>query len=459
MVFGLLFTLIMLSMVVMAYSVFNSRIGFVAVPFFCAGILLLWFTPQALLVINDVFLPNRGILIMFSMALASLICAIWGWSSARSSYRTAYPATAGNIKTPLYLTFERIPDMRLYAIAGALTVFAALVQIAILRQPPETLLSRQPTGLITILKMFSTVNPMALFLSLSLFLYRRNLLTLGLVILAFSNFIVPILVSFKRNEIVELGAVVVFALWSMKRFSVPRASLPFIAILSVLILFGAGAVRKASGFSQTTSGEVQAELVSVEAISEISWADVITEQLGSKSTEVGNGIYMMDYAVSYEVPTFGARFWNQFITRWVPGQFVGADLKQSLLLDVAGVTDALDLAGLSHATGTTSTGFTEIFLDFSYFAAFLFFIMAFHTRRCYDKGLAGDLACAAVYPSLAILCVVSFTHGGYSYFLTLPLVFGVQFGIQMITNQRKPARLKKADRAAAVPPMTYSGYY
>lgn len=439
MTFAILCLLTLFTIGMSLKELITDRVGYLNVPFLAATIVMVWYLPQGFIVLSNKFVPEAGQLIIASMALLSLAAVIFGWKLGARKYYVAVPATANTRKstTPLSYAVSKISSKRLYLVCVIFVFTAASVQFLISRQPPEALLARQPTGLIVILRTLSIVNPVALFLSFMLLLQKRNIFTIVLFFVVLTTFVGPILIKFKRNEMMELGVVVLFCLWSMRRFSVPRIAIPVFAVVGVFILFGASAVRQQTGYKLNTSGQLETEIVTIDTIKNIDWGDVLTDGAGGKAYEVTNGAYAVDYATKNELPTFGARFWNNFIFQWVPGQIVGYDLKNSLLLEINSSASALDDYGATWLEGTTFTGFTEIYLDFSYPSVFVFFLMAFFTRRNYDRGLCGDLGSAAVYGPMAILVMVSFTHGGYYFFLAMPLVLAMQFGIRLIVNQEK----------------------
>lgn len=457
MTFAFVCLLLVLIITMIARQLLVSRIGYLTVPLLAALILLVWYVPQALIVSSENIVPEAGQSIIAVMALLCLAAVFAGWHFGARSYlvKTPVGAVKASQSTPLSYAVSKIPAHRLYLLTIGFVMVAAIVQFLISRQPPEALTARQPTGLIVILRTLSIVNPVALFLSFMLLLQKRNVVTVGLVLLALATFVGPILIKFKRNEMMEFAVVILFCLWAMRRFSIPRAAVPVFAILGVFVLFGASEIRKQTGYVVNDSGQLEREIVTLDTISNVDWGKVIEEGAASKAYEVTNGAYAVEYATRNELPTLGARFWNQFIFRWVPGQIVGYELKQSLLFKLEGADIALQDSGLTWQQGTTSTGFTEIYLDFSFPSALFFFFMAFITRRNFDRGLCGDLASAAVYAPMAILVMVSFTHGGYYFYLAMPLILGMQFGIRLLAQQE---RLIPVPKNSAIELLPYPGH-
>lgn len=434
---------VVIAVICLSYNLLKRRVGYITVPFLGSAIILAWFLPQALIVVNKEFLPAGGVTTMMGMAFGSVLCIVIGWHHAHRRYRPAYSPRPRVRTTHLMTSIKKIPYNDLVSVTGLFAVTASAIQIAILSQPSEALLARQPTGIITILKMLTALNPVALSLSLGLVFFRRNAVTLALLGLALANFVVPILVSFKRNEIVEMCLVMAFALWAYKGLSIPRLALPFLAVLGLVGLTGAGAVRGMSGFELSRTGEIAVDYVSLDDLKSINLTDTLTEGLSSRADEIVNGIYALDYANRNEIPTLGMRFWNQFVTRWIPGQLIGKERKEEMLFALSDVRVALAASGAQWQVGTTSTGFTEVYLDFSFLGAFAFYLMAYHARKIFDQGISGDLSAAAIYPSLAVLCMVSITHGGYSYFLTLPLLLGSRLVVRYITGGASPSPIRR----------------
>lgn len=420
----------------------TRKIGYATVPFLSGAILLVWFAPQAAIALGAPFLPQAGLRVLLLLAVLSFAGLLAGWSLGRKGRFQPMASRSGS--TPLREMIGRVGRARYQVVAGGFVAVALLIQALIQMQPEEVLLASQPTGLITILQFLSSINPVALFLALSNWLYRRSAVSSALLAFAALAYAAPVLLSFKRNEIIELAVTVAFCLWAMRRIAVPKFALPVMVVVGLAVMFGAAEIRHRAGYAVSADGSLERRAVSVHDIQEIDWPDVIQSAMSEEAYEVSNAIYVLEYLSTYRNLGFGTSFWNEFVRKWVPGQFVGADFKESLYFERLSIAVPLEMWGADYKRGTTATGFVEVYQDFDLAAALLFVLMGYIARRAYQRGLAGDVASAPVYPSMAILCVVSLTHGGYTFFLTLPVLLACQFAIRHGCRMGRHERVRRS---------------
>ena len=74
--------------------------------------------------------------------------------------------------------------------------------------------------------------------------------------------------------------------------------------------------------------------------------------------------------------SFGSGLYNLVINAYVPGQIVGFEFKRNLLIGTSSSQLALDEGGFEAITGTTPTGFADVYRDFWFFGAGVFFLTA-----------------------------------------------------------------------------------
>lgn len=419
-------------------GIISSRVGYVTMPFLVAVILLIWFLPQASMVIGNVSaVPEFGQIILLLLAILSFGAVILGWKSANAPIQGPIGRMRQRRSQPLAVALAQMNEGRLRLLVTVFVGFALIVQVLIQLQPSEALLARQPTGLITILRFFSTVNPIALFLSFAYYLSRRSLVSLLLFVLGLSVYAPTILLSFKRAEIIELGVSLAFCLWAMRRYAIPRIVLPGILFSGLVVLFGVSEFRSRIGYTLTSSGTIERQLPSISEVAQIDWLEVITVNFGSNAYEYVNGVYFIQDLWTSGYIGLGRGLWNAMVKLWVPGQLIGADLKQSMYFDVPILDSALERFGLYWQTGTTSTGFPEIYSDWNIVGFVLFFFIGRRVGRAFRGGMEGDLAHACTYPPMATMLILSITHGGYIFFQILPLILAFYFAIRLMTSRRK----------------------
>lgn len=422
MIYFLSFMLSAFCIIIIVKMLFSYRAGYLSLPFWIALTLLFWFLPQTAAA-SDLIVARFGLLSLIFLATASLVVM-----TVVYSHRGAY--IAFNIPSRVFRQcVERIPLRGLIAAAMVLTAIAALNAAAIETRPAAELTARQPTGVITILRFISNVNPIALFLALLVFLRVRTPITLALIAVILLVYAPELLLRFKRSQIIEGGLVVLTALWLMRGFSLPRFSLPIIVAVGFVVIFGVTEFRKLSGYELNNQGQVVRVLPSMAELSKIDWVERISAKYDTSSQEVINGSCVISYTDQIGHLGLGRTLWNKFVQLWVPGQILGVELKRSLYASGVSTREALRACGHIWQVGTTSTGFTEAYADFNYFSTGLYFIIAFWCKQIWCNAIRGSVSDAAIYAPAIISAVVSVTHGAYAFFMLMPLFYMVKFVI------------------------------
>ena len=437
--------IVAVALTIMVRGLILSRVAYLTVPFLVSAIILVWLVPQALSAANMVGqLPAGGVLVLHLMALGTLGAVAIGWRLAPWGPPSVPPQRG---ETPLAAMLRAAHEERLVLVVGAFVAFALLVQAAIQMLPPAQLLARQPSGLVTILRFLQTVNPVAFVLAFSYVLVRRNVFSVMLFVLSLLTFAAPVLLNFKRNEIVELGIAGAFTLWAVRGFALPRVVLPLLAVCGLVVLFGVSEFRARSGYVLNEAGQVERRLPPLSELLEIDWPDVIATKFSQQSQEYNNAVHYIAHIDRSGDFGLGRRFWNQVIKDWLPGQFVGTELKASFFFNTVTLSDALGAFSVSWMVGTTATGFSDVYFDFSLLGVLVFLVNAWIAGLAYRKGLRGHLDMAAIYPSLAAANVVAVTHGGYTLLILLPLLLGARYAIRW--SLAPPRRMRR--RATPAP--------
>ena len=88
--------------------------------------------------------------------------------------------------------------------------------------------------------------------------------------------------------------------------------------------------------------------------------------------------------------TYGLHFWNQLVFGFVPAQFVGDAVKESLQFNLY---DDSTLTHFQKSNGTCESGIAEAFMAFGYFGCALFFLMGASFRWLWDQSVRGNILC------------------------------------------------------------------
>jgi hypothetical protein len=104
--------------------------------------------------------------------------------------------------------------------------------------------------------------------------------------------------------------------------------------------------------------------------------------------------------------TYGLHFWNKLVFGFVPAQYVGKGVKDSLMIPL---TDDTQYTQFQKDTGTCETGIAEAFMAFGYFGCGLFFVMGAFMRWLWEGAIRNSI----LHQFLLMLCtlgaIMSFT--------------------------------------------------
>ncbi len=425
-------------------SIAASPVGYLRVPFLTGAILLAWFVPQAVATArSELPVPAEGMVTLNLVALFSYLGMIGGWAIERPRGRGA----RAPLPPALHNALSRADEGRLLLTVAAFVLFALGVQILIQLQPTAALTARQPSGPITILRLLASLNPVAFVLAFSYLLLRVHVVSLALFLLSLLTFAAPVLLHFKRSEIVELGLAGAYCLWAMRRVALPRIALPGLVVAGLVVLFGVSEIRSRAGYVSGGDGGLTRQLPSVTELASVDWPAVVTAKLGTMTDEYRNGAYFLASIQEEDTLGLGRMLWNKTVRSWVPAQLVGDGAKRALLTDLPTFEDALDAEGAVWKTGTTVTGFPDTFLDWDVLSLLVFALSGWIAAHAYHRGLAGDLSQAAIYPSLAALCVSAFTHSGYALLMAMPLLVAakavIRIGLGPYAARPSPRRRRR----------------
>jgi len=110
---------------------------------------------------------------------------------------------------------------------------------------------------------------------------------------------------------------------------------------------------------------------------------------------------------------YGLGFYNMLVKEWVPSILVGRDFKNALFIegpDFEKHTKRYYSWAPRH--GWIPLGTTDVFLEFWYFGAFLFFLIGWGFRILWDRSYSGgDLGYAVFYITLIPEAMLTILHG------------------------------------------------
>jgi hypothetical protein len=115
---------------------------------------------------------------------------------------------------------------------------------------------------------------------------------------------------------------------------------------------------------------------------------------------------------------FGTGYWNYLVFSYVPGQLVGFDFKRSLMFDLP--DNSVEAYGYNRHIGTTFTGFSDSFISFWLFGAFVFAGIAALLQFWWIRAEAGNLRYQLCYCLSLAPAMEAVSHGTQWFWVYLP---------------------------------------
>jgi hypothetical protein len=122
--------------------------------------------------------------------------------------------------------------------------------------------------------------------------------------------------------------------------------------------------------------------------------------------ELRNGAAIIEATRQTGNYQLGKGYWNHLVFRFVPGQLVGMDLKQSLMFGVWDIgKSGGSESGVQFSRGSTITGMGDTFLQFGWFGCLFFAFMGMLFKGMWQASLAPNALFAR------LMYVMTFTSG------------------------------------------------
>lgn len=386
-------------------------------PFFMGGIFIAFIAPQAIsLVENQDTLPPAA---LQSVLLMSCLCAAMAWIGYQLK-----PSQRFIRKFDFDLDETRVLH------AGIVFVLIGyLCEFLISRMPVEVTSTGAWTGIITIYVFFgSLVYPGFTMILMHTARYPR----LSNFLLALFAGLLPlriIILGGRRQPAATLLVTVGLVLFFQRRVFPPRwlaAATIFFTLVAIPMTGAYRNIAKSGEWGQL------AELQPIENMQTyIEQGDIL---------ELRNAAYIVDTATKTGDYKYGTGFWDVFVYSFVPAQFVGADVKATLLSGRGSYAYAETVqTGYYFANGTTLTGIGDAFLEFDYFGSVFFLLSGYFFKHIWFSALyRSSVISQILYISLFAPTLLTVTHGVDGFPSTLFFYF-VFLGIVVLYSRKKPA--------------------
>jgi hypothetical protein len=237
-----------------------------------------------------------------------------------------------------------------------------------------------------------------------LFLWTKSRYALLLIILCGFYYFDRIVLSGRRQVMIEFVFVIMGSLWFTKGKLIPR---PFIVsgfILFILLNYSMGIYRNIV--------VTRSDRPDWSKLKDVDWTAGARDAFSEGSPEITTGIYYMA-GVSEEMAfDFGLSHWNTLVFNFVPAQIFGSEFKNSLCVPIS---DPSFLAekyfSYTKSSGSTVTGMGDCYNSFWYFGVMKFFVIAYIMQMIFRHSCLGSIKAQVLYLYMMTMALHTITHG------------------------------------------------
>lgn len=334
------------------------------------------------------------------------------------------PISSGRIK-------ERELDIiRLSAGSLALMVFGLFFYMKMLGLQDEANAAAELnhtgwSGPITIYALLAKAVTVAFGVAFVCYLKRPNLAAYSTLLIGGIVFVERILISGRRAALIELILIVVYGLLFIRRWSLPRVLVLGGLMAGALIVNSVGTYRGLMlvDTDAAFSSRVWHALTNIdftENLVNISIGATEPYELLNATATVGSVAPLRDLDL-------GLSLWNSIVHSYIPGQLVGADLKEALKLRLPNPAQQV-YSHIPHP-GATHTGLADAFQSFWYFGAVLFWLIGKTQKYWTVQAARGQLSALLMVMLSTSAALHSITHTSHHFWLELPLLFAFLFPV------------------------------
>ncbi len=362
-----------------AYYLFSGKSRYFEFPFWFGAIGLGWFYPQAIGGYHGIDLLPDGYF-QKGMMFATL-CTVAMWLGyVQSTHRNR--AHSGT----LWL-MERYDPTRLYYACTGLCVMGFFFFFKLQMLPEELKASSQWTGAPVMYLFLSGMFKIGFIGLFIMYLHERKIFSVrfALLVPCFVMLILPVLLGGRRADMMSFIGYTLFPLWFVRRLAIPRIWITTGLVLGIILINAIHLYRSAMKDSS--------ELALGERLNIAAKQDYLKENksmLDKPGFEFEKYIYRMAGVEKLKAYDFGMSHWNELVFNYVPAQWVGRTLKQSLMFDHISPYEAgRRVFNFSGAAGATHTGYMDAFASFGYFGFIKFWIIGLMMGTLYQKAMEG----------------------------------------------------------------------
>jgi hypothetical protein len=402
--------------------------GCLRFSFLCAVLYLAWVVPQLWALSVDDTIPREGLSWLVIMVALCLCASLLGWQIGITRRGLGSNAVHGGYDIG-----------RLYWPVAALTALMILMDVLIGLRPEEERLQGAWSGPLTIFAFFLSLKVVGLYLSLIIALRERStraylLAGLNILLGGASAFM-----AIRRGPLVDFGIAGIAAMWFGARKRVPTGVLAAAVVAMAVVTYAIVPLRSAASAIAERTGS-SAGLLSLEVWEKVDVAGEI-EAAARLAPDFSNAAHIIDAAGRWGEFTYGRQSWDTFVFRWVPGQIVGVDFKNSLMFQEGADFEQI-AANYSYSRigGTTSTGFGFAYQEFGLFGAIYFLLIGVVMGHLWARAETDDMWSQALYVSFAGGALLSVTHHAMWLIIQIPLFVIAISAMKLMAGRGAAAR-------------------
>ncbi|MBW1660277.1 MAG: oligosaccharide repeat unit polymerase, partial [Deltaproteobacteria bacterium] len=196
----------------------------------------------------------------------------------------------------------------------------------------------------------------------------------------------------RRAEMMHIFSYIVIGIWFARRISIPRWFLITGLVMGLVLINAIGMYRAIMLRNEEDLGTRLKEAANADYLS------VAEKKTQSSSAEVKNYIFFRQSYVDEGIFNYGATHWNMLIFNYVPGQIVGRELKNSLMIPLESPTlHAEEEYGYVGFTGSTSTGYLDAYGSFGWLGFIKFWLVGWIMGTLYRHAMNGAFLAQLLY--------------------------------------------------------------
>lgn len=312
----------------------------------------------------------------------------------------------------------------IYIIIGIILLFSSsFVEPKFASGGAETAYRAGHTGIVTVILFFSRVFYLGFSIIYIQILDKRHKVSSIQLIFFVSSLLLIlaiIITGGRREPSIFLGLSSILCFYFSRKKIVSKWIIIFGIIISIFAInpYTIHQYRVATELKGDFTRFRQANYIEfLNKITQINYIDNFNKLLNTeKNLEIRNAALYIDEVVRDKEYQWGIGYWNRLIFSWVPAQFVGKDLKNSLKIDLGSEIGAFCNTvsfgyNYSCRSGQTFTGIADAFGQFDYFGCLIFGIISFFFKVLWQQALyQKSLFAKVAYINLIVRGMLVITH-------------------------------------------------